>query len=69
MMFHIRYIGRKEVKRKFTETVLQKTQNRTSDKKSGEYAAIPLKIVRSNTSSIIFIEKMTIFLITFLTKF
>ena len=39
----------------FTETVLQNTQNRTSDKKSGEYAAIPLKIVCSNTLSIIFI--------------
>ena len=29
--------------------------NRTSDKKSGEYAAIHLKIVLSNTLSIIFI--------------
>ena len=41
--------------RKFTENVLQNTPNRTSDKKSGEYALIPLKIVLSNTLSIIFI--------------
>ena len=36
-MGHICPIGRSGVKRKFTETVLQNTSNRTSDKKSGEY--------------------------------
>ena len=50
------------LKRKFTENVLQNTPIRTSEKKSGEYAPIPLNIVRSKTLSIIFIFKMTIFI-------
>ena len=33
------------LKRKFTENVLQNTLNCTIDKKSGEYAPIPLNIV------------------------
>ena len=43
------------LERKLTENVLQNTSNRTSEKKSGEYAPILLKIVRSNILSIIFI--------------
>ena len=43
------------IKRNFTENVLQNKPNRTSEKKSGEYAPLPLKIVRSNRLSIIFI--------------
>ena len=33
------------LKRKFTETVLQNIPNCTIDKKSGEYASVPLNIV------------------------
>ena len=42
------------LKRKFTENVRQNTLNCTIDKKSGEYAPIPLNIVRSNIIIIIY---------------
>ena len=55
----------------FTKNVTktQNTPNRTSDKKSGEYAPIPLKIVRSKKHYPLFLFKKRLFLQYFLTKF
>ena len=44
-------------KRKFMETVLQNTPNCTIDKKSGEYAPIPLNIVCAVIHYLLFLYK------------
>ena len=45
------------LERKFTENVLQNTPNYTIDKKSGEYAPIPLNIVCPVIHYLLFLYK------------
>ena len=52
-------------KRKFTEHVLQNTPSRTIDKKSGEYAPIPLNIVCAVIHYLLFLYKNEYFYIFF----
>ena len=57
------------LKRKFTENVLQNTPSWTIDKKSGEYAPIPLNVVCAVIHYLLFLYKNEYFYNFFLQNF